>query len=160
MPSAGRRTLLTGAVGGLVAAIGGGAAAQQYVTRNHLQFRPLSAENESDAPTELVVTIVDESGDREETVHEAALAPTGTEDASAVLRGPSLKYPAPYAVRARRTDDGDAGERADGSDLSLSNAAIIDRLPETNWGSKYVSVAVVVESDGTLSARVEPRSTE
>lgn len=154
MPSANRRTLLVGGVGGLAAAVGGGVAAQQYATRDHLRFRPLAAENESSDPVDVAVTVVDESGDRDEAVHEAALAPAGAEDASAVLRGPSVKYPSPYGVRARRTDGG--GSATDATDLTLSNAAIVGRLPESGWGSERVSLTVVVETDGTLSARVEP----
>ena len=169
MPSISRRTLLASAVGGLAAAIGGGVAVRQYTTRTHLRFRPLSAENESDESVEVSVSVVDESGDREDTVHEVALAPAGDDGASAVLRGPSVSYPAPYAIRARRTDgdggaDGDGAadgdDPADPTDLSLSNAAIVGRLPDVGWGPERVSLAVVVGSDGTLSARVEPRSAE
>ncbi|WP_418283774.1 hypothetical protein [Halorubrum sp. DTA46] len=155
MPSTSRRALLAGAVGGLAAAIGGGVAVQQYATRNHLRFRPLSTENDSDEPVNVAVSVIDESGDRDDTVHEVALAPTGDDGASAVLRGPSVSYPAPYAIRARRTDGSGSA-----TDLSLSNAAIVGRLPEVAWGSEHVSLAVVVEPDGTLSARVEPRSSE
>ena len=160
MPSTSRRALLGGSLGGFVAAVGGAAAFREYSTRYHLRFRPLTAENESDAPVGLTVTVVDESGDRDNTVHEAVLAPageseasteephepTGESDASAVLRGPSVSYPAPYAITAQRTGGGEA--------LSLSNAAIIDRLPDVGWGSEFASVAVVVEPDGGLSARV------
>lgn len=162
MPSLSRRALLVGTVGGLAATIGGVVAVQQYTTRNHLRFRPLSAENEFDEPVDVAVTVIDESGDRDDTTHEVALASVGDADASAVLRGPSVSYPAPYAIRARRTDGGervtDSTDGADTSELTLSNAAIVDRLPEAGWGSEYVSLTVVVEVDGTLSARIESRS--
>ncbi len=39
-------------------------------------------------------------------------------------------------------------------------AAIGGRLPDVGWGPERVSLAVVVGSDGTFSARVEPRSAE
>lgn len=163
VPSTSRRALLAGSLGGLAAAVGGVTAFREYSTRNHLRFRPLAAENESDAPVDLAVTVVDESDDRADTVHETTLAPadesdgltdapnepTDESDASAVLRGPSVSYPAPYAIRARRTDDG-----GDGDALFLSNAAIVDRLPDVGWGPEFASVTVVVESDGGLSARV------
>jgi len=173
MPSTSRRTLILGSLGGAVAAVGGAVAFLGYSTRHHLRFRPLAAENESDASVGLTVTVVDESGGRADTVHETTLAPAGKSgesaassdgsdassdgsdessdgsDASVVLRGPSVSYPAPYAIRARRTDDGGGGDA-----VSLSNAAIVDRLPDVGWGSEFASVTVVVESDGGLSVRV------
>lgn len=162
MPSTSRRTLILGSLGGLAAAVGGAVAFRQYSTRHHLRFRPLAAENESDAPVDLTVTVADESRNRSDTVHETTLAPAGhsgesggsdgredESDASAVLRGPSVSYPAPYAIRAERTDGpGDADW------LSLSNNEITDRLPGVGWGSEFASVTVVVESNGDLSVRV------
>ncbi|MBP1923596.1 hypothetical protein J2751_002641 [Halorubrum alkaliphilum] len=172
MPSTSRRTLIAGSIGGLVAAVGGGVAWNAYTTRTHVRFRPLRAVNESDEPVELVVRVVDESDGTAATTHEPTLAPAGETGHTATLRGRSVSYPAPYGVTARRVDastraddgggdddnrDDDGGSVTDGEgdpDLSLSNAEIVDRHPDLGWGSDDISLIVVVESDGTVSARV------
>ena len=178
MPSTSRRTLIAGSIGGLVAAVGGGVAWNAYTTRTHVRFRPLRAVNESDDPVELVVRVVDESDGTTAETHEPILAPTGETGHTATLRGRSVKYPAPYGITVRRVgtsdggsgdgggEDGDDGNGNDGDgdggerdpDLSLSNAEIVDRHPDIGWGTDDVRVSVVVEGDGTVSARVgEPR---
>ena len=158
MPSTSRRTLVGGALGGLAAAIGGGVAWTAYATRTHVRFRPLRAVNESDEATELVVTVVDESGDADDEVHEPTLAPAGEAGHTATLRGRSVSYPAPYGVTARSGHESTGGEEDATRELDLPNAGIVDRHPDIGWGSDDVRVAVVVEADGTLSARVgEPR---
>ena len=158
MPSTSRRTLIAGSLGGLVAAVGGGMAWTAYVTREHVRFRPLRAVNESDEPAELVVTVVDESGDADDEVHEPTLAPAGETGHTATLRGRSVSYPAPYGVTARSGRESAGGDGDGNRELDLPNAEIVDRHPEIGWASDDVRVTVVVEVDGTLSARIgEPR---
>ena len=144
MPSTSRRTLIAGSLGGLVAAVGGGMAWTAYVTREHVRFRPLRA--------------VNESGDADDEVHEPTLAPAGETGHTATLRGRSVSYPAPYGVTARSGRESAGGEGDGNRELDLPNAEIVDRHPEIGWGSDDVRVTVVVEVDGTLSARIgEPR---
>lgn len=148
MPSINRRRLL-GGVAGLAAVGGGTIIARQYRTREHVQFRPLAVENESAETATVRVTVVDESGAAADTVHQPVLSPAGADGARTVLRDRSVSYPAPYAVTAERTDaDGDES-------LSLSHAAIIERLPTVGWRTEHVAVTVRVEPDGSLSAQID-----
>ncbi len=158
MPSTSRRTLIAGSLGGLVAAVGGAVAWNAYATRTHVRFRPLRAVNESDETVDLVVTAVDESDGTTGEVHEPTLAPAGETGHTATLRGRSVSYPARYGVIARAGREPEGGTEGGDRELDLPNAEIVDRHPDIGWGSDDVRVAVVVEADGTLSARVgEPR---
>ncbi|MCU4925229.1 hypothetical protein OB905_04405 [Halobacteria archaeon AArc-dxtr1] len=139
-----RRTLLGGALGGLLALGTGAYAREQYVRRNDLRFDPLVARNDSQEAVEVVITAGRNLDDGyEQTVELEAAGEDGDEMS---IAGPWIKHARAYAIRAETGDDV----------LVLENEEIVDRLAGSGWGPDTAAVTVVVTPDGELESEISP----